>query len=114
MLISWFATAIALLIGDRLLGGVFVGGIWAALAAGFLIGLVNTTIKPVLFVLTLPVTILTLGLFALVLDAMMLGLVSWIVPHFHIYSLLSGIGLAILIAIVHALAVSAFGKRRRV
>src|SRR5262249_11474103 len=95
MLLSWIATAVALLIGDRLLGGVFVGGILPALIAAFVLGLVNATIKPILFLLTLPVTVLTLGLFVLVVDALMLGLVSWIVPSFHIDSLLSGIGLAI-------------------
>jgi putative membrane protein len=113
MVVSWIATAVALLIGDRLLGGVFVGGIGAALIAAFVLGLVNAVIKPVMFVMTLPVTILTLGLFVLVIDAAMLGLVSILVPHFHIQSLGSGVALAIIVAIVHVIAVSVFGKRKQ-
>ncbi len=113
MILSWIATALALLIGDRLMSGVFVGGIFSALIAAAVLGLVNMTIKPILFILTLPINLLTLGLFTFVINAMMLGLVSWIVPGFQIASLLSGIGLAIIVAIVHAVAVSVFGKDKR-
>jgi len=113
MILSWIATAIALLVGDQLLSGVFVGGIFSALIAALVLGLVNMTIKPILFILTLPINLLTLGLFTFVINAMMLGLVSWIVPGFEVRSLLTGIGLAIIIAIVHAIAVSLFGKDRR-
>jgi putative membrane protein len=116
LLLSWAATAVALLIGDRLLSGVFVGGIAPALIAAAVLGLINVTIKPILFVLTLPITFLTLGLFTFVINAMMLGLVGWVVDGFEVRSLLSGIGLAIIVAIVHAVAVSLFGKgeRRRI
>ena len=113
MILSWIATAVALLIGDRLLGGVFVGGLGAALIAAFVLGLVNAVIKPVMFLMTLPVTILTLGLFVLVIDAAMLGIVSVLVPHFHIQSLGSGIALAIIVALTHMVAVSVFGKQKR-
>lgn len=113
MVLSWLATAAALLIGDRLLGGVFVGGVGAALIAALVLGLVNAVIKPTMLVLTLPVTVLTLGLFVLVIDAAMLGLVSILVPHFHIASLGSGVALAIVVAIAHVVANSAFGKNRR-
>ena len=110
MMLSWIATALALMIGDRLMSGVFVGGIFSALIAAAVLGLVNMTIKPILFILTLPINLITLGLFTFVINAMMLGLVSWVVPGFQVASLLSGIGLAIIIAIVHAVAVSVFGK----
>jgi putative membrane protein len=112
MLLSWIATAVALLIGDFLLRGVFVGGLFSALIAAAVLGLVNMTIKPILFILTLPITLLTLGLFTFVINAMMLGLVSWIVPGFEVRSLLTGIALAIIIAIVHAAAIRLFGKDR--
>ncbi len=112
VLLSWIATTVAFLIGDRLLSGVFVGGIGPALIAAAILGLVNITIKPFLFILTLPVTILTLGLFTFVINAMMLGLVSWLVPGFEVSSLLSGVGLAIIVAITHAVAVSLFGRDR--
>jgi len=112
IVLSWVTTALALLIGDRLMSGVFVGGLFPALIAAAVLGLMNVTVKPILFILTLPINLLTLGLFTFVINAMMLGLVSWFVPGFQVASLISGIGLAIIIAIVHAIAVSLFGKDR--
>lgn len=111
MIISWIATAVALLIGDQLLRGVFVGGIFSALIAAAILGLVNMTIKPILFILTLPINLLTLGLFTFVINAMMLGLVSWLMPGFEVRSLMSGIGLAIIVAIIHAAAIHLFGRK---
>jgi putative membrane protein len=112
LLLSWIATTLGLLAGDKLLAGVAIGSVGAALIAAAVLGLVNATIKPVLFILTLPVTLLTLGLFTFVLNAMMLGLVAWLVPGFTVASLMSGIGLAIVVAIVHALIVGLFDNRR--
>jgi putative membrane protein len=113
LLLSWVATAAALLIGDRLMSGVFVGGVIPALIAAAVLGLVNVTIKPILFILTLPITFVTLGLFTFVINALMLGLVGWVVEGFEVRSLLSGIGLAVIIAVVHALAHGLFGSKER-
>jgi putative membrane protein len=113
LLVSWLITALALLIGDQLLRGVFVGGFVPALIAAAVLGLVNITVKPILWLLTLPITLLTLGLFTFVLNAMMLGLVAWLVPAFQVSNFLSGLGLALIVAIVHAVAVSMFGGRPR-
>jgi putative membrane protein len=110
---SWVATTTALMIGDRMLSGVFVSGLVPALVAAAVLGLVNVTIKPILFVLTLPINFLTLGLFTFVINALMLGLVGWVVEGFEVRSLMSGIGLAVIIAIIHAIAVSLFGKKER-
>jgi putative membrane protein len=54
------------------------------LLAGLLLGIVNAIVRPIVFVLTLPITIVTLGLFLLVLNAAMVGLVAWMLPGFHI------------------------------
>jgi putative membrane protein len=114
MLLSWFSTAAALLLGAWLLpGGVYVDGILSALLAAAVLGFVNMTVKPILFILTLPITLLTLGLFTFVINAMMLGLVSWILPGFEVRSLTTGIALAVIIAVVHALAQHLFGDKRR-
>jgi putative membrane protein len=113
ILASWLATALALMIGDQLLSGVFVGGWVPALIAAAVLGIVNVTIKPILFILTLPINLLTLGLFTFVINATMLGVVSWFVPGFRVESLFSGIGLAIIIAIINALAISLLGRTRR-
>jgi putative membrane protein len=56
------------------------------IAAAVLLGVVNAIVRPIVFVLTLPLTILTLGLFLLVLNAGMVALVAWILPGFHLRS----------------------------
>ena len=63
-----------------LLHGVHVNGWGPAFVGAFILAVANTVLKPVLFVLTLPFTILTLGLFLLVLNALMLAFTDWLVP----------------------------------
>jgi putative membrane protein len=71
----------------------------AAAVAALVLGLVNTLIKPILVILTLPVTILTLGLFLLVINALMFWLVANLVPGFHV----NGFWAAMLGAILYSL-----------
>lgn len=65
---------------SRVLPGFHVSGWIPAIFAAVILAVVNTIVKPILFVLTLPFTIATLGLFLLILNALMLGLTAWIVP----------------------------------
>ena len=76
---------VAILIISYLLPGLIrVDGIWAALVAAFLLGIVNTILRPILIFFTLPITILTFGLFLLVINGLMLWLVSTIVKGFYV------------------------------
>ncbi len=77
-----------------------VTGFMAALAAAFILGIVNGILKPILILLTLPVTILTFGLFLLIINALMLGLVSVLVPGFDVNGFFGALFGAILISIV--------------
>jgi putative membrane protein len=88
--------AVAVFLAANLVPGIHVSTPGTALLAGLILGFVNALIKPVLFVLTLPFTILTLGLFIFVVNAVCLALVAWLVPGFTI----SGFGAALLGAIV--------------
>lgn len=88
--------AVAVFLAANLVPGIHVSGPGTALLAGLILGFVNALIKPVLFVLTLPFTILTLGLFIFVVNAVCLALVAWLVPGFTI----GGFGAAFLGAIV--------------
>ena len=83
-LLHLILTAGAILIVAHLVSGVAVGGFGSALIAALVLGLVNAVVKPVMIVLTLPLTILTLGLFLFVVNALMLWLVAAVVPGFHI------------------------------
>jgi putative membrane protein len=71
LIVRWLLLAAALLLVDYLYGGVSVASFGAALIAAFVLGLFNTLVRPLLVLLTLPVTILTLGLFLFVINALM-------------------------------------------
>jgi len=98
-LIHFVVSAIAILISAYLLPGVYVDGILAAFILAVILGVINTFIRPVLVVLTLPLTVFTLGLFILVINALLVMLASYIVPGFTVagfwYAFLFGIVLAV-------------------
>jgi putative membrane protein len=77
-------TAIGLWLATVWVPGVHVAGVPTLLLAGLLRGVVNAIVRPIAFILTLPITILTLGLFLLVLNALMVWLVAWMLPGFHV------------------------------
>ena len=88
-LLHWLVLAVALWVTAQLVPGVTVTG-WGALAVGAaVLGLVNTVVRPVLTFLTLPLTILTLGLFYLVVNGAAFGLAAALVPGFGVQSFVS-------------------------
>lgn len=95
----WILNAIALLIVAYLFPGVQVQDWVAAAVAALILGLVNALVKPVLFVLTLPITVVTLGLFLLVLNALLFWFVATVVPGFAV----SGFWAALLGALLYSL-----------
>ena len=96
-LINWLVTALTLYVTALLVPGIHVGeGLAPLLLAALIIGLVNAVLKPVLVVLTLPITVVTLGLFYLVLNALLFWLAAALTPGFA----LAGFGAAFLGAIV--------------
>jgi putative membrane protein len=86
ILLRWFLSAVTLLLVGYLVPGVHVTGIWAALIAALVLGILNVLIKPLLILLTLPITILTLGLFTLIINAGIFLLASTIVKGFSVDS----------------------------
>jgi putative membrane protein len=101
-LVRWGATALAIGVAAQVLPGIQVDGVWPAVVAALLLGLVNATLRPLLLLLTLPLTVLTLGLFALVVNGAMLALVASLVKGVH----LAGFGSAVLAAVVISLVAS--------
>jgi putative membrane protein len=91
--------AAGLWLASRIVPGVEIRGWGTLLAAALLLGVVNALVRPVLVILTLPLTILTLGLFLLVVNAAMIGLVSLFLKNFHV----AGFWPAVLAAIVTGL-----------
>jgi putative membrane protein len=100
-LIALAINAAALWVADRLVDGIsFIGEWWQFLVVAVAFGLVNTFLRPILRILTLPITILTLGLFLLVINALMLLLTSAVAQGLNISFLVDGFWSALLGAIV--------------
>lgn len=95
--------AVAIYLTTRILPGIRVPDVPSALVAALVLGLVNAFIRPVVFLLTLPLNILTLGLFTLVVNALMLYLVAAVVPKLEIANFLSALVGALLIAVISTL-----------
>jgi putative membrane protein len=98
IIILWFINALALIFVSYLLPGVHVAGFGSALIAAVVLGLVNTVLRPILIVLTIPVTLITFGLFLLVINALMFWLVGSILSGFQV----DGFGWAMLGALVYS------------
>jgi putative membrane protein len=91
---------VAIAIAAAVVPGLELTGFGAALAAGALLGVVNALVRPVLFLLTLPLTLITLGFFILVLNAICLGLTAALVPGFTITGFWPALFGALLISVV--------------
>src|SRR5574341_1395072 len=79
--------AIGLFAASKLVPGITFDGWGSLVVAALLLGIVNAVVHPVLFVLTLPITLVTLGLFLLVINGISLGLVAWLLPGFAVSGL---------------------------
>ena len=103
LLLNWLLSAISLLIVARLMPGFHVHGFAAALIAALVIGFVNATLGLLLKILTFPLTILTLGLFWFVINALMLKLASMFVRGFYVRGFLPAFIGAILLSVVSSI-----------
>lgn len=100
LLITWLINAAALMALPYLMHSVEVSNIGTALIAALVLGLVNTLIRPVLVILTLPVTLISMGLFILVINALLFWLVSNVVDGFQVAGFWSAFLAAILYSII--------------
>lgn len=111
-LLTWLIAAAALMITSYLVPGLFVANIVSAAIASVVLGLINAIIKPILVVLTLPLTLLTFGLFLFVINALVIWLAGIITPGF----VVGGFGSALIGSIVLTLITSGLtmlvGKRQ--
>ncbi len=98
LLAKWLLSAVALLCVAYLYSGVEVRSFGAALGAAFVLGLLNVVLRPVLVILTLPVTILTLGLFLFVINALLFWAASGLLSGFHV----AGFGAALLGSLIYS------------
>ena len=99
LLLVWLINAVSLIAVAYLVPGIAVSSFVTALVAALVLGLVNTVIRPILVLLTLPVTLLTLGLFILVIN----GLLFWFVGSFIAGFVVSGFWAGVLGAILYSI-----------
>lgn len=107
-------TALGLWVASEIFAGLGFDSVSQLVVAALLLGIVNAVVRPLAFILTLPITVLTLGLFLLVLNAAMVGLVAWIVPGFQIAGFWTAVGAALVVSLVSWAASSAIGSSGRV
>jgi putative membrane protein len=103
LLLHWLLSAIALLVTSRLVPGFEVRGLRAALIAALVIGLLNATIGLILKIITIPISILTFGIFLLVINGLMILVAADIVPGFHVYGLGPAFWGAVILALLGVL-----------
>ena len=113
-LINWILSALAVWVVSQLIPGFHVTGVAAALIAALVIGFVNATLGLVLKIITLPLTILTLGIFWFVINALMLEMAAAVVPGFRIDTFLAAFEGAVVLSLVNMLFrwLAGTGKRR--
>ncbi len=98
-LIRWLIVALSLFVADKLVPGIAIGSGGTLFFAAALLGVVNAFVRPVVVLLTFPITLLTLGLFLLVINAGMLGLVAWLLDDFSIAGFWSALFGAIIVSL---------------
>ncbi len=113
-LIRLLVGALGLWLASELVTGIEVHGAWTLLGAALLLGIVNAVVRPLLVILTLPITVLTLGLFLLVINAATLGLVAWMLDDFTIAGFWPAVFGAIVVSVTGWLASYFIGPRGRI
>jgi putative membrane protein len=114
ILIRIAIVALGLWLAAGIFSGIHFDGTGTLLAAALLLGVVNAIIRPIAIVLTLPLTLITLGLFLLVINAAMLGLVAWLLNGFHVAGFWTAIGASLIVSLTSWLASGLIGNSGKV
>ena len=112
--IRWLILTVAIIVTSFLLEGIHVSGFLSAFFAAAMLGILNAFFRPVIFLLTLPINIMTLGLFTFVINAIMLMMASGVITGFEVYGFWSAVFGSLLISIVSWFLTSFINERGRV
>ena len=113
-LIRWAVSALSLWVAQAIVPGIRISGASTLWIAALLLGFVNAVVRPALVFFTLPLTVLTLGLFLLVINAAMLGLVAAMLPGFKIAGFWTAVGGALIVSVVSWIGSWFIGPKGRV
>ena len=111
--IAWAINAAALWVADALFDGVAIDGGWAYIIGSAVLGVANAVLKPLLAVMTLPLILVTLGVFYLVINIAMVALAEWIAPNFSIDGFWTYVGTVVVIWAVNWVADQMLGDLER-
>jgi len=100
ILIRWMTTTAAIVATAYLLDGIQVSGFFSAIFAGAMLGILNAFFRPIALLLTLPINILSLGLFTFIINALMLKMASGLIPGFEVYGFWTAITGSLLISVI--------------
>jgi len=109
--LRWLILTAAIIITAYLSGGIYVSGFFSAFFAAAILGILNAFFRPLLLLLTLPLNVLTLGLFTFVINAIMLMMASGLIPGFEVHGFWSAVFGSLLISIISWFLTSFIGKR---
>jgi putative membrane protein len=111
LLIRWLTLTLAVIVTAYLLDGIRISGFFSAVLAAAALATLNTFLRPVILVLTLPINVLTLGLFTFVINAVLLKMASAVIPGFDVIGFWPAVWGALLISVVAGLLNAFIGKR---
>ena len=114
ILVRWIFLTGAILLASYLIDGIKVSGFFSAFLAAAILGILNALLRPVLIILTLPINILTLGLFTFVINAVLLMMASGVIKGFEVQGFWSAFFGALIIAIVNWVLGSLIGEKEKV
>lgn len=114
LLVRWLVLTAAIVIASYLISGIEVSGFFSAFLAAAILGILNIFFRPILFILTLPINLLTFGLFTFVINALLLKMASGVIEGFQVHGFWSALFGALVISVVNWLLTSFINKQGRV
>ncbi|MFZ2446857.1 MAG: phage holin family protein [Syntrophobacteraceae bacterium] len=114
LLVRWLLLTVAIMLTPYLVGGIYVEGFFSAFFAAAVLGILNALFRPFLLIITLPINIVTFGLFTFVINALLLKMASGVVPGFHVYGFWSAVFGSLIISLVSWLLSSFINEHGRV
>jgi putative membrane protein len=114
MVLRWLTLTLAILLAAYLMNGIRVSGFGSALGAAAMLGILNAFFRPIALVLTLPINIMTLGLFTLVINAVLLKMVSGVIGGFEVYGFWTAVFGSLIISLISWLLSTFIGDSGRV
>lgn len=112
--IRWLILTAAIVAASYLIDGIRISGFFSAFCAAAVLGILNALFRPILFILTLPINIMTLGLFTFVINALLLKMASGIIPGFDVHGFWSAVFAALIISGVNWILSSFINEQGRI